>query len=108
MPRRLSIEVIRRRIAELEAKAKELQVKPGVAEVTQLIRKYKLTLADLREAFSAKRSAGRRPSKLRGKKAAVKYRDKKGNTWAGRGLAPKWIREAEKAGQKRDKFLVKT
>ena len=45
-------------------------------------------------------------SKLAGKKAAVKYRDTKGNTWAGRGLALKWLKAAEKAGQKRDTFLV--
>ncbi|MSP93938.1 MAG: hypothetical protein EXR00_01605 [Alphaproteobacteria bacterium] len=30
----------------------------------------------------------------------------KGNIWAGRGLAPKWLKAAEKAGQKRDTFLV--
>ena len=48
-----------------------------------------------------------KPSKLQGKKAPIKYRDKQGNTWAGRGLAPKWLVAAEKAGRKREEFLVK-
>ena len=40
------------------------------------------------------------------KKVAVKYRDKAGNTWTGRGRAPGWIVAAEKAGKRRDQFAV--
>ena len=29
---------------------------------------------------------------LKGRKAPVKYRDRAGNTWAGRGAQPKWLR----------------
>src|SRR5262245_62213430 len=32
-------------------------------------------------------------SSLKGRKVAVKYRDKSGNTWAGRGAQPIWLRE---------------
>lgn len=29
-----------------------------------------------------------------------------GATWSGRGLAPKWLTEKEKAGAKREEFLI--
>jgi DNA-binding protein H-NS len=50
---------------------------------------------------------GRRgTSPMRGRKVAIKYRDKSGNTWAGRGAQPRWLTAAIKAGAKRDDFLV--
>jgi DNA-binding protein H-NS len=45
-------------------------------------------------------------SSLKGRKAPIKYRDKSGNVWAGRGAQPKWLTAAIKAGAKRDDFLV--
>jgi DNA-binding protein H-NS len=48
----------------------------------------------------------RRGSSLKGRKAPVKYRDRAGNTWAGRGAQPRWLTAAIKAGAKRDDFLV--
>jgi DNA-binding protein H-NS len=47
-----------------------------------------------------------RRSSLRGRKAAIKYRDKSGNTWAGRGARPVWLREKLKAGAKLKDFAV--
>ena len=113
MPRRASLATIRKQIAALEAKAKKLKAmqKPGVAQVAALVKKHKLTAADLQDVLRSGRPSvkadGRRISKLRGRKAAVKYRDKAGNQWSGRGLKPKWLNEAEKAGHKREEFLVK-
>jgi DNA-binding protein H-NS len=49
---------------------------------------------------------GRRSS-LKGKKAAIKYRDRSGNTWAGRGAQPIWLREKLKAGAKLEDFAVR-
>jgi DNA-binding protein H-NS len=43
---------------------------------------------------------------LQGRKVPIKYRDKAGNTWAGRGAQPRWLTAAIKAGAKRDDFLV--
>jgi DNA-binding protein H-NS len=43
---------------------------------------------------------------MKGRKVAIKYRDKSGNTWAGRGAQPRWLTSAIKAGAKRDDFLV--
>jgi DNA-binding protein H-NS len=48
---------------------------------------------------------GRRSS-LKGRKVAIKYRDNDGNTWAGRGAQPVWLREKLKAGAKLDDFEV--
>ena len=45
-------------------------------------------------------------SSLDGRKAPVKYRDKSGNTWAGRGMQPIWLREQLKAGAKLKDFAV--
>ena len=47
-----------------------------------------------------------RGSSLRGRKVAVKYRDRSGNTWAGRGAQPVWLREKLKAGAKLEDFAV--
>ena len=45
-------------------------------------------------------------SSLKGRKVAVKYRDKSGNTWAGRGAQPVWLWEKLKAGAKLEDFAV--
>jgi DNA-binding protein H-NS len=47
-----------------------------------------------------------RKSPMRGRKVAIKYRDKEGNTWAGRGAQPVWLREKLKAGAKLEDFAV--
>lgn len=49
--------------------------------------------------------SGRR-SAMRGRKVPVKYRDSSGNTWAGRGAQPVWLREKLKAGAKLADFAV--
>ena len=47
-----------------------------------------------------------RGSLLKGRKAPIKYRDRSGNTWAGRGAQPVWLREKLKAGAKLEDFAV--
>ena len=56
-----------------------------------------------REVGSGQR--GRR-SGMKGRKVPIKYRDKEGNTWAGRGAQPVWLREKLKAGAKLQDFAV--
>lgn len=43
-----------------------------------------------------------------GRKVAVKYRDPENveNTWTGRGMTPRWLREKTEAGAKLEDFLV--
>lgn len=43
---------------------------------------------------------------LKGKKASPKYRGPNGETWAGRGLTPKWMTALEKKGKRRESFLI--
>src|SRR5262249_34728466 len=45
-------------------------------------------------------------SPLRGRKAPIKFRDRAGNTWAGRGAQPRWLTERLKAGAKLEDFAV--
>jgi DNA-binding protein H-NS len=45
-------------------------------------------------------------SGLKGRKVPIKYRDRSGNTWAGRGAQPVWLREKLKAGAKLEDFAV--
>src|SRR5262245_6859852 len=55
------------------------------------------------ERAPARRGRG---SGLRGRKVPVKFRDRSGNTWAGRGAVPVWLREKIKAGAKLEDFAV--
>jgi DNA-binding protein H-NS len=55
------------------------------------------------EAGGGRRGRG---SAMKGRKVPIKYRDKAGNTWAGRGAQPVWLREKLKAGGKLEDFAV--
>jgi DNA-binding protein H-NS len=61
-------------------------------------------LFKLGETVASVRKA--RGSPMKGRKVAVKYRDDSGNTWAGRGARPVWLREKLKAGAKLEDFAV--
>jgi DNA-binding protein H-NS len=45
-------------------------------------------------------------SSLKGRKVPPKYRNRSGETWAGRGARPRWLAEALKKGKKMDDFLI--
>ena len=47
-----------------------------------------------------------RPHALTGRKIAPKYRGPNGQTWAGRGMMPQWMREQIKAGRKPEHFAI--
>jgi DNA-binding protein H-NS len=81
------------------AEAQKTERADAIAKVRALMSEHGLTLADL----SAKPSATKRSSG----KVAPKYRDKStGNTWTGRGLQPKWLKEALASGRKIDEFAI--
>jgi DNA-binding protein H-NS len=64
--------------------------------------------AQLRNELSklSQSRGGSSGSPLRGRKAPIKYRDRTGNTWAGRGAKPRWLVAALKGGKKLDDFLI--
>jgi DNA-binding protein H-NS len=49
---------------------------------------------------------GMRGSMLKGRKVAPKYRSPEGDTWAGRGATPRWLKAAIKEGKKVEDFLI--
>ena len=61
-------------------------------------------LSRLGHEIGSRKRIGR--SSLKGRKVAIKYRDRSGNTWAGRGAQPIWLREKLKAGAKLEDFAV--
>jgi DNA-binding protein H-NS len=90
-------------LAAMEARIARAKIDKQGAERTAL--RQKLTAMakdagyDIRELFDGRRGN-------RGK-VAVKYRDKAGNTWTGRGRMPRWLTAATKGGKaKKEDFLV--
>jgi DNA-binding protein H-NS len=58
-----------------------------------------------RAGTGAKR--GRPPGgSLKGRRVAPKYRGPNGETWAGRGMRPRWMQDAMKRGKKPEDFLI--
>jgi len=51
-------------------------------------------------------SGSHKTSPMKGKPVAIKYKNSNGDTWAGRGVHPVWIREALKQGKKLADFAV--
>ena len=50
--------------------------------------------------------ATKRKGKLKGSKVAAKYKGPNGETWSGRGLKPRWMTAAIKAGSKQEDFAI--
>ena len=80
--------------------ARQAEIAHAVQQVRELVAQHGLTVQDVFPGRGA-RAAGKSAGKSTGKVAA-KYRDPAtGQTWTGRGKAPKWI-----DGQDRSRFLI--
>jgi DNA-binding protein H-NS len=103
----LSAAAIRAKIRLLQKQAQKVEQRStkGLRAVAAAVGKHGLSLAQLREAFTLSKG-GRKRSPVAGRKVPVKYRDSTGNAWTGRGRPPLWLVAAEKAGKKRETFLV--
>ena len=109
MPRTKSLSVLRAQIRALEKRALSIEAKAEkkITRLVALIKRYGLSLGDWRRAVSL--TKGRKKTGPRkGRRVPVKYADDKGNKWTRRGRPPLWLVAAEKAGKKRDSFLVKS
>lgn len=88
-----------KQIAELQAlaeKARKDDIAKAREQIATIMREHGLTLADFA-------SQPKGPTKTR-KSVEVKYRDDAtGDTWTGRGRAPKWL-----AGKDKDDYLVQS
>jgi DNA-binding protein H-NS len=112
-----------KQIETLQAEAEKLrrsEIDGVVARIREAIAHYGLTAADLglgggrASAGVARKKPGRKPGRPRktallgtGRKVAPKYRDENGNTWAGRGKRPVWLRNALAGGRKLEDFAIK-
>ena len=84
--------------AEIEAARRE-EVGAAMSIVRELIAEFDLTERDI---FGGSRSSSTLPTSKVRKTVAAKYRNPTtGDTWTGRGKAPKWI-----DGQERSQYLI--
>jgi len=97
---------IKSRIRALKKAARtlELQARRRIRSAATLISRLGLSPQELKEAYRMSKPGSSR-HKLG--PAPIKYRDRKGNTWSGRGKTPRWLVAAEKAGKKRESFVVR-
>lgn len=109
---------IEKEIARLKKQAQALQSKkrlPVIRSIIKSMKEYDITPEELVAAYSKTGASKPRAAKpntgKRGPRGPVpaKYRHPdSGETWTGRGKAPRWITEAEAAGRKREEFLIET
>jgi DNA-binding protein H-NS len=106
MPRHSTAATIHAQIRMLEKQARKLEMgaTKGLRAAAKVIAKHDLSMGDLKEAFSLSRGKNKRTAVR--SKVAIKYADGNDNTWTGRGRTPLWLVAAEKAGKKREAFLV--
>ena len=108
MPRYTSLKSIQAKIRTLEAKAEALEKadKPGIKQLRAVLSKFKLSPADVKLAMNG--HARKRSNGARGP-VKPKYRNpaNRVETWAGRGLRPRWVVAALKSGKQLDDFLIR-
>lgn len=78
--------------------ARRAEIAAVVAEIQARMKEYGITLADLK--------GGAKKAKSRGAVAARYRNPATGETWSGRGRAPKWLADALAKGRSRDEFLL--
>ena len=113
MPK-LSAEALKARITALQKQlaAAENDKAPAVRQVKALMKKLGVSVADLTDPWAGKTASAPKAgktvhgSKKSSQKVAAKYRDATGNTWTGRGKTPRWMVDAEKAGNNRQEYLI--
>ena len=90
----------------------------ALAEIRQIMATHGLTVKDLGAAARRGSSRGaaaegddsvpaKRPIAPPSTKVRAKFRDPEtGDSWTGRGMTPKWLRDHEEAGRPRAKYLI--
>lgn len=108
---------LQREIERLSKQAEALSKKeraPIIAGIIRDMKAYAITPDDIAQAFGPKKreskstNAAKRTSSGRAKATVQpKFRNPEtGETWSGRGRAPRWIVGAEIAGRSRDEFAI--
>ena len=95
-----------RDIAEARRREKLEEAKNAVLEETRAkLAALELTLEEAVRPRSG-RTGGRRTRRDAGSALPAKYRGPQGETWAGKGRVPQWLRDLEEQGRQRGEFLV--
>ena len=90
-------EALDKQIEEL----RQAELRSAIEQVRQLIAEWRLTAEDC--GFKSVAASGVKKAKS---VVAAKYRGPNGETWSGRGRAPKWLEALEAQGRKRAEFLI--
>ncbi len=81
------------------ADARKSEIAAALSKVRELVSEYGLTAQDIFSSRTGRSGKGKTTGKV-----AAKYRDPAtGQTWTGRGKAPRWIE-----GKDRSQYLIKT
>ena len=105
-----SLNVIERKIKQLQAEAEEIRrnEREGVEQLRAVIKNYKLGPAHIRMAMSdiGTQASTRVRPKL---KPVPKYRnpDNEAAVWSGRGRRPTWLTAALNEGRTLDEFVIR-
>jgi len=105
---------LQKQIESLQREAEALKAKERkgvIARMREAIEAYGITTSELGFATGRGRKMAASKTQTRKKRASgrgagVAYSDSKGNTWAGRGKRPNWLREALASGAKLEDFAV--
>lgn len=103
---------IEKEIIKLQKQAQALRG-PMITSLVKTMREYDITPDDIAAAYNRKntRSGAKKPAPAASgakRSVPVKYRHPEtGESWTGRGKAPRWLTSAEAEGASRDTFLVK-
>lgn len=79
--------------------ARQAEIAAVVAEILGRMKEFGITLDDLR--------GGPKKAKARGAVAAKFRNPATGESWSGRGRAPKWLAEEMAKGRAKEAFLIK-
>jgi DNA-binding protein H-NS len=79
--------------------ARQAEIAAVVAEILTRMKEYGITLDDLR--------GGAKKTKARGAVAAKFRNPATGESWSGRGRAPRWLAEEMAKGRAKEAFLIK-
>ena len=120
-----SIKALENKINQLNAKKKALQAlerKPAIARIVAQMREFGIGPSEIASAFNgdrqtAKPKTAKSNSNLVKEKLAKATKTKKsvepkyrnvntGESWSGRGKAPRWLTAAEASGQSRESFKI--
>ena len=90
-------EALDKQIEEL----RQAELRSAIDQVRQLIAEWRLSTEDC--GFKAVAASGLKKATSA---VAAKYRGPNGETWSGRGRAPKWLEALEAQGRQRAEFSI--